>query len=268
MALLAIGAGGVWWFSASSTSAPTPVASSQAVPAQPLAPAPPIGPAVVDTNGQPLPPAATNGARRLYSALETNDMTAIRALYTPDDTAASWSTLRTRLAPDAVRAELLEALRRPAQPRPEVDYLYAADDYGVGLTDSGRVAFIGTGQQAATTTRSSDRTPSTGSRAVPFECEDSFVGDGLDTPECDGGGTGSGPQRSHCSADLDTCPAGYQEGVTSSANPHGCNFDAISADNPCQWRYDVQQDGTERPAPVTAAQRWAACHLSGYRQFC
>ncbi|MEJ2863217.1 hypothetical protein [Actinomycetospora flava] len=266
VALLTFGVVGVWWFSASSTTSPTPVASSEATSAQPAASGPQIGPAVVDTDGRPLPPPAADGARGLYSALETNDMTAVRALYAPDDTAASWSTLRARLAPDVARAGLLEALRRPPQPRPEVDFLYSAGDYGVGLTDSGRVAFIGTGQQAATTTATPDRARPTGSRSVPFECEDSFVGDGLDTPECDGSGTGT--QRTQCSADLETCPAGYQEGVVNSANPHGCNFDAISADNPCQWRYTVDPDGTDRPAPVTAAQRWAACHLSGYRDFC
>lgn len=53
--------------------------------------------------------------------------------------------------------------------------------------------------------------------------------------------------------------------MTNSANPYGCNFDATSAGNPCQWRYENESN---RPNPVTTAQRWAVCHLSGYREFC
>ncbi|MDD7919795.1 nuclear transport factor 2 family protein [Actinomycetospora callitridis] len=263
MATLVVAIGAVWWMATASTSTPAPVASSATASTGPAAPLQQVGPATVDSEGRPMPPAASDGARRLYSALEANDMSAVRAVYAPDDTAASWSTLRTRLSPEAVRDGLLEALRHPPQPRPEVDYLYASGDYGVGLTDTGRVAFVGTGQRAAATATPTERAPSPGSRTVPFECEDSFVGDGLQTPACDGQDNDARP--SHCSADLETCPTGYREGVTSSANPYGCNFDAISAENPCQWRYEDQGD---RPNPVTAAQRWAVCHLSGYREFC
>ncbi|MDD7942013.1 hypothetical protein PHK61_26710 [Actinomycetospora lutea] len=257
-----VAVGGVWWLTAASTSTPAPVASSATASAGPTAPPQQVGPATVDSDGRPLPSPASDGARRLYSALEANDMSAVRAVYAPEATAAWWSTLRTRLSPEVVRVGLLEALRLPPQPRPEVDYLYASGDYGIGLTETGRVAFVGTGQRTATATTPTGRSPS-GSRAVPFECEDSFVGDGLQTPECDVQGNDADPSR--CSTELETCPTGYREGVTSSANPYGCDFDAISAQNPCQWRYEDQGD---RPNPVTAAQRWAVCHLSGHRDFC
>lgn len=49
----------------------------------------------------------------------------------------------------------------------------------------------------------------------------------------DGGGT-----TERCAEGTTICPTGYHEGVVSAANPYGCDFDAISAMNPCMWRFD------------------------------
>lgn len=272
-ALLVVGAGAIWWLATTppaSGSVPAPVAAP-AAPASPAAvasPAPEDGPALTDTRGRPLPATAAQGARRLFAALTAGDQQTLRAACSPDRTAASWEAVRLRLAGQAVRAGLLEALRRPPSPRPEVAYLYSARDLGVGLTAAGRVAFFGTGQRAAAPSSPTPVPTGRTTRAVPFACEDSVVGDGLDTPECGPPAAGA-DQGSRCSAETTICPAGYREGVVSRANPFGCDFDAISARNPCQWRYTpAAGDGPDRPDPVTPAQRWAACRLSGFRQFC
>ncbi|WP_433803552.1 hypothetical protein [Actinomycetospora sp. CA-084318] len=82
-------------------------------------------------------------------------------------------------------------------------------------------------------------------------------------PSPQGTGTAGGAVG-RCAPDLPTCPAGYQEGVVSKANPYGCDFNAISADNPCQYRLTAEG----KHNPTTPASRWAACHLNGIREFC
>lgn len=269
VALVVLSAGGgvgLWMYRQAAAADPVVTAAAPAPPVPRSAPAV-AGPALVDTTGKPLPAALAAAVPTIYAALQGNDMAALRAAYSPDESAASWSTVRTRLAPETVRSGLVRALQKPPNPRPEVDYLYADGDYGVGVTSAGRVAFFGTGQRPSSARATAEAPAPAGT--VPFACEDDVPGDGVDSPLCDRASSGAAQAGSRCAEGIEICPPGYREGVVSRANPYGCDFEAASAMNPCLWRYDNQRpDGPGRPTPVTPAQRWAVCHLSGYDEFC
>ncbi|MDQ4119586.1 MAG: hypothetical protein M3235_21895, partial [Actinomycetota bacterium] len=58
-----------------------------------------------------------------------------------------------RLDDPAHRTRLIAALRHPPQPRPEIAYLYADGDHGLGVTGDGKLAFVGVGQKPRASTQ-------------------------------------------------------------------------------------------------------------------
>lgn len=105
------------------------------------------GPALTDTTGAAVPAAVADGVRRIDAALRSGTTASLRDLYEPAPGAAGWARTASRLDDPAHRNRLIAALRNPPVPRPEVAYLYADGDHGLGITDEGALAFVGVGQR-------------------------------------------------------------------------------------------------------------------------
>lgn len=147
-------------------SGPSPAATPSGVPAPPAptAPAetasgPSPGLASVDTTGARLPAEVRAAARRIDEALRTGEPAAIRDLYEPAENAAAWSTVASRLSDGVHRRLLREALRNPPEPRPEIAYLFSRGEHGLGVTERGRLAFVGVGQRPASGAAGTNRAP-------------------------------------------------------------------------------------------------------------
>ena len=129
------------------TTVTVPAPSTSTAPTLPAEASP--EPALVDTAGRALPVAVADGVRRIDAALATDDVAALEPLYVPADAAAGWTTVASRLTDSSDRIQLLRALRNPPEARPEISYLYSEGDHGLGITDAGRLAFVGVGQKPA-----------------------------------------------------------------------------------------------------------------------
>ncbi|MEQ3551199.1 hypothetical protein WIS52_12025 [Pseudonocardia nematodicida] len=123
---------------------PEPASSSTSDPATPVTA--PDGVATTDSTGAPLPETVLDTARRIDDALASGDPTPIRDLYSPAGGAATWRVVADRLSDPTNREKLSDALRNPPESRPEIAYLFADGDHGLGVSEVGRLAFVGVGQ--------------------------------------------------------------------------------------------------------------------------
>jgi len=108
---------------AATPAAPTVVAAPVVVPAASVP-----GPALVDTNGDPVDPELAAAVTRVYAALDAADLESVRRAYSAagsDD----WHTSEPHLRSAAVRADIIAALR--ARPSAHDGYMYAAGGYVV-----------------------------------------------------------------------------------------------------------------------------------------
>ena len=156
---------------ATSTTPPTTTVTvtTPVTPTAPFDPASSPTPALVDTEGRPVPPAVEAGVRRIDAALTTGEPSVIKDLYERASGAATWPTVASRLSNDGDRIQLVRALRNPPEQRPEIAYLYSEGDHGLGITDAGKLAFVGVGQDPnpTTTTAAPTTTSPTTTSAAP-----------------------------------------------------------------------------------------------------
>ncbi len=157
------------------------------------------GPALTDTTGAAVPAAVADGVRRIDAALRSGTTASLRDLYDPAPGAAGWATTASRLDDPAHRTRLIAALRNPPEPRPEVAYLYADGDHGLGITDDGKLAFVGVGQKPH---------GSTAPGSVPAG---SYIGHGRSL-EIDASGRGTYRFRTYdeCPSDTPGVPCEYR----------------------------------------------------------
>ena len=104
---------------------------------------PPGSPVLVDTAGRALPESVALAVRRLDGALVTGDLGGLRELCSSAPGATPWAVVVSRVADDGDRVLLLRALRHAPRPGPPVAWLYTEGDHGLGIDESGLLAFVG-----------------------------------------------------------------------------------------------------------------------------
>jgi len=80
---------------------------------------------------------------RLDGALVTGDLVGLRDLCSSAPGATPWAVVVSRVADDGDRVLLLRALRHAPRPGPPVAWLYTEGDHGLGIDESGLLAFVG-----------------------------------------------------------------------------------------------------------------------------